>query len=233
MVEKKIRVLVVDDHEIVLRGIAAMLANEDDIEIVGEAGTAAEAIRTARKVDPDVVIMDVRLPDESGIEACRQIRADHPETRVLMLTSYADDEALFASIMAGADGYVLKQIRGSDLIGSIRKILSGESLLDPALTNQVIRKLRGDDKSDDEKLLERLTGQERKILTLIADGKTNRQIGEEIFLAEKTVKNYVSSLLAKLGMSRRSEAAAFAARMDAKQHSKKSSQIEVVPEHWR
>lgn len=227
-----IRILLVDDHEVVLRGISSMLATEDDFEVVGEAGTADEAIRQAGKLGPDVVIMDVRLPDKSGIEACRQIRADLPETRVLMLTSHADDDALFASIMAGADGYVLKQIRGGDLVGSIRKIHAGESLLDPSLTSRVMRRLRGEDKTDDEKLLDMLTGQERKILTLIADGKTNRQIAEEIFLAEKTVKNYVSSMLSKLGMARRSEAAAFAARIEAADAAKGSSNIEQTPENW-
>ncbi|RIK10569.1 MAG: DNA-binding response regulator [Acidobacteria bacterium] len=227
-----IRILLVDDHEVVLRGISSMLATEDDFEVVGEAGTADEAIRQAAKLRPNVVIMDVRLPDKSGIEACRQIRADQPETRVLMLTSHADDDALFASIMAGADGYVLKQIRGGDLVGSIRKIDAGESLLDPSLTSRIMRRLRGEDKSDDEKLLEMLTGQERKILALIADGKTNRQIAEEIFLAEKTVKNYVSSMLSKLGMARRSEAAAFAARIEAVDAARESSNIEQTPENW-
>lgn len=227
-----IRILLVDDHEVVLRGIASMLSGEDDFEVVGEAGTADEAIRKVAKLRPHVVIMDVRLPDTSGIEACRHIRAEQPDTKVLMLTSHADDDALFASIMAGADGYVLKQIRGADLVGSIRKINAGESLLDPSLTNRVMRRLRGEDKSEDERLLDRLTGQERKILALIADGKTNRQIAEEIFLAEKTVKNYVSSLLSKLGMARRSEAAAFAARLDAADNAKENATVEQTPENW-
>lgn len=227
-----IRILLVDDHEVVLRGVSSMLASEEDFEVVGEANTADEAIRQATVLRPDLVIMDVRLPGKSGIEACRQIRNDLPDTRVLMLTSYADDDALFASIMAGADGYVLKQIRGGDLVGSIRKIHAGESLLDPLLTSRVMRRLRGEDKSDDEKLLEMLTGQERKILTLIANGKTNRQIAEEIFLAEKTVKNYVSSLLSKLGMARRSEAAAFAARIQASDAAKENANIDQTPENW-
>lgn len=227
-----IRILLVDDHEVVLRGISSMLASEEDFEVVGEANTADEAIRQATVLRPDLVIMDVRLPDKSGIEACRQIRNDLPDTRVLMLTSYADDDALFASIMAGADGYVLKQVRGGDLVGSIRKIHAGESLLDPLLTSRVMRRLRGEDKSDDEKLLEMLTGQERKILNLIANGKTNRQIAEEIFLAEKTVKNYVSSLLSKLGMARRSEAAAFAARIQASDAARENANIDQTPENW-
>lgn len=215
-----VRILLVDDHEVVLRGLRSLLDNVDDFEVVGEASTADDAVSKAAELEPDVVVLDVRLPDRSGVEACRDIRSERPETHVLMLTSYADDEALFSSIMAGAEGFVLKQIRGTDLVGSIRSVQEGKNLLDPALTDRVMKRLRGEDKSEDEQLVESLTNQERKILALIADGKTNRQIAEEIYLAEKTVKNYVSSLLMKLGMARRSEAAAFAARLDAERDRK-------------
>jgi len=209
------RVFLLDDHELVRRGIRDLLWAEEDLQVVGEAGTAEEALELIPQTKPDVAVLDVRLGDDptgrTGIEVCRDLRSNHPEIACVMLTSFADDEALFASIMAGASGYVLKQIRGADLIGAIRRVARGESLLDPAVTARVLDRLRSPAAVDDP--LAGLSPQERRILDLIADGKTNRQIGEEMYLAEKTVKNYVSHLLAKLGMARRSEAAAYAARL--------------------
>jgi DNA-binding NarL/FixJ family response regulator len=219
-----LRIVLVDDHEVVREGLRALLDAEDGIDVVGEAGTVAEAVRRVGYESPDVVVLDVRLPDGSGIEACREIRARWPDVRVLMLTSFADDEALFSSIMAGASGYVLKQIKGSDLIASVRKVGQGESLLDPEMTERVFRRIRGEE--PDDPLLARLSNQERKILDLIAEGLTNRQIAERMFLAEKTVKNYVSNVLAKLDMSRRSEAAAYAARLEAQRRHR------YPPEAW-
>ena len=210
-----IRVFLLDDHEIVRTGLRSLLESTDDIEVVGEAGTVAEALGRLAALRPDVAILDVRLPDGSGVEVCRDIRAQLPSTACIMLTSYADDEALFASIMAGSSGYVLKQVGGNSLIDDVRKVAAGESLLDPALTDRVLRRLR--EGPEEEPLLATLTHQERRILDLIARGMTNRQIGNELHLAEKTVKNYVSNLLAKLGMSRRTEAAVFAARLQAEQ----------------
>jgi two-component system response regulator DevR len=193
-------------------GIRSMLAAEDDIHVTGEAGTVQEAIDEANRTKPDVVVMDVRLADGSGIEATRQIRADHPSTSVLMLTSFADDEALFASIMAGASGYVLKQVRSGELVRAIRAVGAGKSLLDPSVTTAVLDRLRkGKHLMRDERLA-RLSPQEERILALIADGRTNREVGEELQLAEKTVKNYVSSILSKLEVARRAEAAAYLAR---------------------
>ena len=205
-----LRVFLLDDHEVVRRGIRELLDSEDDIEVVGEAGTAEEALARIPPTRPEVAVLDVRLPDGDGVEVCREIRSRHPEIQCLMLTSFADDDALFSSIMAGASGYVLKQVKGTDLIDAIRRVGAGESLLDPAVTRRVLERLRTKPEEDE---LAGLTDQERKILELIADGLTNRQIAEQIFLAEKTVKNYVSNILAKLGMSRRSEAAAYAARL--------------------
>jgi two-component system response regulator DevR len=206
-----IRVFLLDDHEVVRAGIRALLEPEEDIEVVGEAGTVADALVRVPVARPDVAILDVRLPDGSGIEVCRQIRSDSPEIVCLMLTSYADDEALLAAVMAGAAGYVLKQVGGNDLVSDIRKVAIGGSLLDPALTRRVLERVqRG---PEEDKRLTSLTGQERRILDQIAQGRTNRQIGEELFLAEKTVKNYVSNLLSKLGMERRTEAAIFATRL--------------------
>jgi DNA-binding NarL/FixJ family response regulator len=207
------RIFLLDDHEIVRRGLRELFEQEDDIEVVGEAGTAEEALGRIPPTRPDVALLDVRLPDGDGVEVCRDIRSKHPEIRCLMLTSFADDEALFSAIMAGASGYLLKQVKGTDLVDAIRKVASGESLLDPAMTARVLERLRAP-RPDDE--LAGLTEQERRVLDLVAEGLTNRQIGERMFLAEKTVKNYVSNLLAKLGMSRRSEAAAFAARLEAR-----------------
>jgi two-component system, NarL family, response regulator DevR len=205
------RVFLLDDHEVVRRGLRDLFDAEEDLEVVGEASTAEEALGRIPPTRPDVAVLDVRLGDGGdGVEVCREIRSRHPEVRCLMLTSFADDEALFAAIMAGASGYVLKQIRGNDLLDAVRRVGRGESLLDPALTGKVLDRLRAKPVEDE---LGGLTDQERRILELIAQGRTNRQIAEEIFLAEKTVKNYVSNLLAKLGMSRRSEAAAYAARL--------------------
>ncbi len=205
----------VDDHEVVRRGIRALLELEDDIEVVGEAGTIGDALTGIPATRPGVAILDVRLPDGSGIEMCRQLRSDNPSLTCLMLTSYADDEALLAAVMAGAAGYVLKEVAGSDLVSDIRKVANGDSLLDPALTNRVLERLR--EGAEGDKRLSSLTPQERRILDQIAQGRTNRQIGEELFLAEKTVKNYVSNLLSKLGMERRTEAAIFATRMAKRQ----------------
>jgi DNA-binding NarL/FixJ family response regulator len=205
-----IRVFLLDDHEVVRRGVRELLeAQGDDVEVVGEAGTSEEALGRIPAVRPDVAVLDVRLPDGDGVEVCREIRSRHPEIRCLMLTSFADDEALFDSIMAGASGYVLKQVRGADLVDSVRRVAAGESLLDPSVTARVLDRLR--DGPDEDGV--HLTPQERRILDLLAEGLTNRQIGERLFLAEKTVKNYVSNLLAKLGMHRRTEAAVYAARL--------------------
>ena len=207
-----LRVLLVDDHEVVRSGVAALLKSSEDIVVCGEAGTVRDAVEEADRTRPDVVVMDVRLADGSGIEATREIRARRPQTQVLMLTSFADDEALFASIMAGASGYVLKQVRSGELVRAIRSVGQGQSLLDLAVTKSVLDRLRrGKHLMKDEKLA-RLSPQEERILTLIAEGRTNREIGEELNLAEKTVKNYVSSILSKLEVARRAEAAAYLAR---------------------
>jgi DNA-binding NarL/FixJ family response regulator len=207
--------MLVDDHEIIRNGLRAMIQAGGDLRVVSEAATAADAVREAARTRPDVIVMDVRLPDGSGIEATREIRAQRDETRVLMLTSFEDDEALFASIMAGASGYVLKQIRGADVVRAIRAVGRGESLLDPVATAAVMKRLRdGRHLVVDEKL-GRLSAQEERILALVADGLTNRQIGERIHLAEKTVKNYVSTILSKLEVERRAEAAVYLARRRA------------------
>ena len=206
-----IRVFLLDDHEIVRTGLRSLLESTDDLEVVGEAGTVAEALSRIPALRPDVAILDVRLPDGSGVEVCRDIRAQMPTTACIMLTSYADDEALFASIMAGSSGYVLKQVGGNSLVDDVRRVADGESLLDPALTDRVLRRLR--EGPEEEPLLASLTRQERRILDLIAEGKTNRQIAEDMYLAEKTVKNYVSNLLTKLGMERRTQAASYATRI--------------------
>jgi len=208
-----IRVFLMDDHEIVRRGLTDLIGLEADMEVVGEAGSTTDAMHRIPAAHPDVAVLDVRLPDGSGVEVCRDIRSAMPEVRCLMLTSYADDEALFDAIMAGASGYVLKEIRGNDLIDAIRQVAGGKSLLDPQATQRVLERLRNGEKHDDR--LDALSDQERRILELIGEGMTNRQIGETMHLAEKTVKNYVSSLLAKLGMERRTQAAAFVARLEA------------------
>ncbi|WP_122818861.1 response regulator [Nocardioides pantholopis] len=203
-----IRVYLLDDHEVVRRGIKDLLESEGDIEVVGESGLAAEATARIPALRPDVAILDGRLPDGSGIDVCRDVRSVDPSIAALILTSYDDDEALFAAIMAGAAGYLLKQVRGNDLIETVRRVAEGQSMLDPAVTAQVLERLRNGPPKD--ATLERLTGQEQKILDLIAQGLTNRQIAEQMFLAEKTVKNYVSSLLAKLGLESRTQAAIYA-----------------------
>jgi DNA-binding NarL/FixJ family response regulator len=206
-----ISVFLLDDHEIVRRGIAQLLESEDDIQVVGEAGTAAQALARIPALRPDVAVLDVRLPDGDGVTVCRDIRsAVNPAPACLMLTSYSDDEALFGAIMAGAAGYLLKQVTGVDLVGAVRTVAAGGSLLDPKATSLVLQRLRQGDTPTDPRF-ESLSPQERRILELIADGLTNRQIGAEMYLAEKTVKNYVSSLLHKLGFSRRTEAAVYAA----------------------
>jgi DNA-binding NarL/FixJ family response regulator len=209
--QAKISVFLLDDHEIVRRGVRDLLEAEPDITVVGEAGTAASALARIPALKPDVAVLDIRLPDGDGVTVCREIRSRMPQLACLMLTSFTDDEALFDAIMAGAAGYVLKQIRGSDLVGAVRTIASGQSLLDPEATSRVMRRMR--DQAARADPLAELTDQERRILQLIGEGLTNRQIGDRLFLAEKTVKNYVSALFAKLGMQRRAQAAAYAARV--------------------
>jgi DNA-binding NarL/FixJ family response regulator len=209
------RLLVVDDHEVVREGLVSMLDRRPGFQVVGEAGTVAEAIDAARRLQPDLIVMDVRLPDGSGIEACREIRAEMPETRVVMLTSYPDEEAVFSAIVAGASGYLLKQVRGRDLVAALEAVGRGESLLDPAVTAKVlerVRRIATGGQSDD---LAQLTAQEQKILLLVAEGKTNKEIAAEVFLSDKTVKNYVSSILSKLNLQRRAQAAAYVARRGA------------------
>ena len=210
---EQIRVFLLDDHEVVRRGVRDLLEAEGDIAVVGEGSTAAEALARVPAVRPDVAVLDVRLPDGDGVSVCRDLRSQQPELACLMLTSFADDEALFDAILAGAAGYVLKQVRGSDILGAVRTVAAGGSLLDPRTTARVMKRLRDHASADDP--LAALTEQERRILDLIGEGLTNRQIGERMFLAEKTVKNYVSNVLAKLGMERRTQAAAFVARLDA------------------
>jgi DNA-binding NarL/FixJ family response regulator len=209
--EAKIKVFLLDDHEIVRRGVRELLEAEPDVAVVGEAGTAASALARIPALRPDVAVLDVRLPDGDGVTVCRDIRSTMPEVACLMLTSFGDDEALFDAIMAGAAGYVLKQIRGTDLVGAVRTVASGQSLLDPQAASKVMQRMRDQTARADP--LAGLTGQERRILELIGEGLTNRQIGERMYLAEKTVKNYVSALFAKLGMERRTQAAAYAARI--------------------
>ncbi|MGW7050287.1 response regulator [Streptomyces sp. NPDC054887] len=219
----KITVFLVDDHEVVRRGVHELLSVEDDIEVVGEAGTAADALVRIPATVPDVAVLDVRLPDGSGVEVCREVRSGNEGIKCLMLTSFADDEALFDAIMAGASGYVLKAIRGNELLTAVRDVAAGKSLLDPVATARVLERLRsgdGDSRGDGaggDSRLANLTEQERRILDLIGEGLTNRAIGERLHLAEKTIKNYVSSLLSKLGMERRSQAAAYVARKQAEE----------------
>ena len=205
-----IRVFLLDDHEVVRRGLAELLQNEGDIEVVGESASAAEAIRRIPALRPDVAILDARLPDGNGIDVCRDVRAVDSSIKGLILTSYEDDEALFAAIMAGASGYVLKQIRGTDLVDAVRRVASGQSLLDPAVTARVLDRIRSG--IEEPKELKLLTEQERRILEYIAEGLTNHEIAQRMFLADKTVKNYVSSVLAKLDSSSRGEAVAVAHR---------------------
>jgi DNA-binding NarL/FixJ family response regulator len=211
-----IRVFLLDDHEIVRRGVRDLLDTEPGITVIGEAGTATAALARIPALKPDVAVLDIRLPDGDGVTVCRDLRSKMPQLACLMLTSYSDDEALVDAIMAGAAGYVLKQIRGTDLVGAIRTIASGQSLLDPQAAATVMRRIRDQATATDP--LAALTDQERRILALIGEGLTNRQIGDRLFLAEKTVKNYVSALFAKLGMQRRAQAAAYAARIFDQQH---------------
>ena len=210
---KTIRVFLLDDHEVVRRGVAALLSAEDDIEIVGEAGTAEHALARIPAARPDVAVLDVRLPDGDGVSVCRELRSQMPDLACLMLTSFDDEDALFEAVMAGAAGYVLKQIHGSDLVGAVRTVATGQSLLDPRSTARMLQRLR--DRQEKQDPLKSLTEQERHIFDLIGEGLTNRQIGERLFLAEKTVKNYISNIFAKLGMSRRTQAAALAAQLKA------------------
>ena len=213
-----IRVFLLDDHEVVRRGVSDLLRRAGDIVVVGEAATAEQALQDIPRSRPDVAVLDVRLPDGDGVGVCREIRSTMPTVRCLMLTSFTDDEALFEAIMAGAAGYVLKEIRGADLVAAIRAVAAGQSMIDPATTARVMERLReGAERSEDP--LTTLTEQERRILELIGEGMTNRQIGERLYLAEKTVKNYVSNLLGKLGMQRRTQAAVLASRLrEREQH---------------
>jgi DNA-binding NarL/FixJ family response regulator len=207
-----LRLLVVDDHEVVRQGLVALLDRREGFEVVAQADTVAEAIEQARAHEPDIVVMDVRLPDGSGIEACREIRAELPGTRVVMLTSYPDEEAVLSAIIAGASGYLLKQIRARDLVAALETVGRGESLLDPGVTEKVLERIRRMASGADTDELSSLTAQERKILMLVAEGKTNKEIAADVFLSDKTVKNYVSSILSKLNLERRAQAAAFVAR---------------------
>ncbi|MCU1595134.1 MAG: regulatory protein LuxR:Response regulator receiver [Frankiales bacterium] len=210
---RTLRVFLMDDHEIVRQGLKSLIESEPDLEVVGEASTAAEALARVPALKPDVAVLDVRLPDGDGISVCRDLRSSLPDLACLMLTSFGDDDALIAAIMAGAAGYVLKQIRGSDLVGAIRTVGNGGSLLDPQATARLLNRMRTESTRKDP--LDSLTDQERKILDLIGEGLTNREIGERMFLAEKTVKNYVSSVLSKLGLVRRTQAAVLIAELKA------------------
>jgi two-component system, NarL family, response regulator DevR len=212
-VTRPLRLLIVDDHEVVRQGLVALLDRREGFVVVAEAGTAAEAVQQAHRHEPDIVIMDVRLPDGSGVEACREIRAERPTTRVVMLTSYPDEEAVLSAIVAGASGYLLKQIRARDLVSALEAVGRGESLLDPAVTEKILERVRRIATGGAADELAALTPQEKKILLLVAEGKTNKEIAAEVFLSDKTVKNYVSSILAKLNLERRAQAAAYMARL--------------------
>lgn len=209
-----LKVLIVDDHDIVRKGLAMLISRQEDMLVAGEAGTAAEAVAKTRELSPDVIVMDIRLPDESGIEACREIRSENPDVKVLMLTSYSDEEAVMASIMAGASGYLLNEIRSQEIIDAIKRVGAGQSLLDPSVTASVLERVRRGNNEGDT--LAQLTDQERRILELIADGCTNKEIADEVGLSDKTVKNYVSNILGKLEVSRRSQAAAYMADLRAR-----------------
>ena len=210
---RPLSLLIVDDHEVVRQGLVALLGRRPGFRVVAEAGTVADAVEAARRFQPDLVIMDVRLPDGSGIEACREIRAGRPATRVLILTSYPDEDAVLSAIVAGASGYLLKQVRARDLVAALEAVGRGESLLDPAVTGRVLERIRRIAMADQPDELSQLTAQEQKILLLVAEGKTNKEIAAEVFLSDKTVKNYVSSILAKLNLERRAQAAAYMARL--------------------
>lgn len=218
-----LRVILVDDHEIVRQGLRALLEGEQDIEVVGEADSGKSALEFVRIHNPDVVVMDVRMPEGSGVEACRDIRAEYPDMQVIMLTSYSDDEALFNSIMAGAAGFVLKQIRGQDLVEAIRKVGAGQSLLDPGVTKRVLERLRKAKFEEKDAKLARLSPQEERILDMVGEGLTNKEIAERIHLSDKTVKNYVSTILQKLEVARRAEAASYVARVRAEETSQHHS----------
>jgi DNA-binding NarL/FixJ family response regulator len=209
---RPLRLLVVDDHEVVRQGLVALLDRRPGFQVVAEAGTVEESLEAAKRYEPDIVVMDVRLPDGSGVEACREIRAERPETRVIMLTSYPDEEAVLSAIVAGASGYLLKQIRARDLVSALEAVGRGESLLDPAVTERVLERVRRMATGQDKDELAVLTQQEQRILLLVAEGKTNKEIASEVFLSDKTVKNYVSSILSKLNLERRAQAAAFVAK---------------------
>ncbi len=215
---RSLSIVIVDDHEVVREGLSALLDRRPNFQVVGEAGTVAEAMEVTRRFQPDLVVMDVRLPDGSGIEACRDIRAELPDTRVVMLTSYPDEEAVLAAIVAGASGYLLKQIRARDLVAGLEVVGAGGSLLDPAVTGKVLERMRRIATADEPDELSALTSQERKILALVAEGKTNKEIAAEVFLSDKTVKNYVSSILAKLDLERRAQAAAYLAHLRESRH---------------
>ena len=210
--QRPLRLLVVDDHEVVRQGLVALIDRREKFQVVAEAGTVEEALDAARRFQPDLVIMDVRLPDGSGIEACREIRAELPATRVVMLTSYPDEEAVLSAIIAGASGYLLKQVRARDLVSALEAVGRGESLLDPAVTEKVLERVRRIASGTYTDELAQLTAQDQKILQLVAEGKTNKEIASEVFLSDKTVKNYVSSILSKLNLQRRAQAAAFVAK---------------------
>ena len=210
---RPLTLLIVDDHEVVRQGLVALLGRRPEFQVVGEAGTVAEAVAAAKRFQPDLVVMDVRLPDGSGVEACREIRAEFPATRVVMLTSYPDEDAVLSAIVAGASGYLLKQVRARDLVAALEAVGRGESLLDPAVTGRVLERIRRIATGDRPDELAQLTSQEQKILLLVAEGKTNKEIAAEVFLSDKTVKNYVSSILAKLNLERRAQAAAYMAKM--------------------
>lgn len=208
------KVLIVDDHEIVRKGLVMLISRQEDLVVAGEAGAAAEAVQKARELSPDVVVLDIRMPDGSGVEACRDIRAENPDVKVLMLTSYSDEEAVMGSIMAGASGYLLKEIRSEEIVDAIKRVGAGQSLLDPMVTASVLDRIRNGNDADDG--WNQLTSQEQRILESIAQGKTNREIAQEIHLSDKTVKNYVSNILGKLEVSRRSQAAAYLAERRAR-----------------
>lgn len=211
-VARPLRLVVVDDHEVVRQGLVSLLDRREGFQVVAEAGSVAEALEACRKFQPEIVVMDVRLPDGSGIEACRELRSELPETRVVILTSYPDEEAVLSAIIAGASGYLLKQIRARDLVAALESVGRGESLLDPAVTEKVLDRVRRIATGAYTDELAQLTQQEQKILALVAEGKTNKEIAADVFLSDKTVKNYVSSILSKLNLERRAQAAAFVAK---------------------
>ena len=213
LASRRLDLLIVDDHEVVRQGLVALLGRRPEFNVVGEAGTVAEAIDAARRFKPDLVIMDVRLPDGSGVEACREIRSEMPDTRIVMLTSYPDEDAVLSAIIAGASGYLLKQVRARDLVAALLAVGRGESLLDPAVTGRVLERVRRIATADQPDELAQLTSQEQKILLLVAEGKTNKEIAADVFLSDKTVKNYVSSILGKLNLERRAQAAAYMAKV--------------------